>query len=70
VPPMLDNGMAHLSSPYMFAETIKRLESLLQARGQAIFCRIDHSGEAEKAGLKMPPKQVIIPARGCRIIQQ
>jgi D-alanyl-D-alanine carboxypeptidase len=70
VPPVLDNGMAHLSSPYMFAETIKRLESLLQARGQAIFCRIDHSGEAEKAGLKMPPKQVIIPARGCRIIQQ
>jgi uncharacterized protein (DUF302 family) len=60
VPPMLDNGMAHLSSPYRFAETIKRLESLLQAQGLAIFCRIDHSGEAEKAGLKMPPTQVII----------
>jgi uncharacterized protein (DUF302 family) len=60
VPPMLDNGMAHLSSPYTFAETIKRLESLLQAQGLAIFCRIDHSGEAEKAGLKMPPTQVII----------
>jgi uncharacterized protein (DUF302 family) len=57
---MLDNGMAHLSSPYRFAETIKRLESLLQAQGLAIFCRIDHSGEAEKAGLKMPPTQVII----------
>jgi uncharacterized protein (DUF302 family) len=60
VPPMLDNGMAHLSSPYTFAETIKRLESSLQAQGLAIFCRIDHSGEAEKAGLKMPPTQVII----------
>jgi uncharacterized protein (DUF302 family) len=57
---MLDNGMAHLSSPYTFAETIKRLESLLQAQGQAISRRIDHSGEAEKAGLKMPPTQVII----------
>jgi uncharacterized protein (DUF302 family) len=71
VPPMLDNGMAHLSSPYRFAETIKRLESLLQALGLAIFCRIDHSGEAEKAGLKMPPTQVsfsAIPRVGRRMM--
>jgi uncharacterized protein (DUF302 family) len=60
VPSMPDNGMAHLSSPYTFAETIKRLESLLQAQGLTIFCRIDHSGEAEKAGLKMPATQVLI----------
>lgn len=33
---------------------------MLQAQGLAIFCRIDQSGEAEKAGLKMPPTQVII----------
>jgi uncharacterized protein (DUF302 family) len=45
---MLDNGMAHLSSPYTFAETIKRLESLLQAQGLAIFCRIDHRGELKR----------------------
>jgi uncharacterized protein (DUF302 family) len=60
VPSLPDNGTAHLSSPYSVAETIKRLESLLQARGLTIFCRIDHSGEAEKAGLKMHPTQVII----------
>jgi uncharacterized protein (DUF302 family) len=60
VPSMPENGMVHLTSPYPFAETIKRLESLLQAQGLAIFCRIDHSGEAEKAGLKMPATQVII----------
>jgi uncharacterized protein (DUF302 family) len=60
VPSMPENGMVHLTSPYTFAETIKRLESLLQAQGLAIFCRIDHSGEAEKAGLKMPATQVII----------
>jgi uncharacterized protein (DUF302 family) len=60
VPSMSENGMVHLTSPYTFAETIKRLESLLQAQGLAIFCRIDHSGEAEKAGLKMPGTQVII----------
>jgi uncharacterized protein (DUF302 family) len=57
---MPENGMAHLRSPYSFAETIKRLESLLQAHGLTIFCRIDHSGAAEKAGLKMHPTQVIV----------
>ncbi len=55
-----DNGMVHLSSPYSVAETIQRLESLLQAQGLTEFCRIDHSGAAERAGLKMPPTQVII----------
>ncbi len=60
MPSLLDNGLAHLSSPYDFAETIKRLESLLQAQGLTIFCRIDHSGAAEKAGLEMYPTQVIV----------
>ena len=55
-----DNGMVHLNSPYPVAETVARLESLLQAQGLTEFCRIDHSGEAEKAGLTMPPAQVII----------
>ena len=60
MPSLPDNGLAHLSSPYAFAETIKRLESLLQAQGLTVFCRIDHSGAAEKAGLKMHPTQVIV----------
>jgi len=55
-----DNGMVHLSSLYSVADTITRLEALLQAEGLTEFCRIDHSREAEKAGLKMPPTQVII----------
>ena len=57
---MQDNGLVHLSSPYSIAQTTARLESLLQKQGLAVFCRIDHSGEAEKAGLKMRPTQVII----------
>lgn len=55
-----DNGMVHLSSPYSFAETVSRLESLLHAQGLTEFCRIDHSGEAEKCGLEMNPTQVVI----------
>ncbi len=60
MPSLPDNGMIHLSSPYSVAETITRLEALLQAQGLTEFCRIDHRGQAEKAGFKMPPTQVII----------
>jgi uncharacterized protein (DUF302 family) len=60
VPSLPDNGMVHLSSPYPLAETIKRLESLLQAQGLTEFCHVDHSGEAERVGLKMNPAQLVI----------
>lgn len=55
-----DNGMVHLASPYSIAETLKRLDSVLQSRGLAVFARVDHSGEAEKVGMKMHPTQLII----------
>jgi len=58
--PAAENGMIHLTSPYSVPETLRRLESLLQARGLAIFARVDHSGEAEKAGLKMRPTELLI----------
>src|SRR5580658_10358489 len=52
--------MQHLSSPYSVPETLKRIESLLREKGLTIFCRIDHSGEAEKVGLKMHATQLIL----------
>ncbi len=55
-----DNGMVHLSSPFSVPETLKRLEASLQSRGLAVFARIDHSGEAEKVGMRMQPTQLII----------
>jgi uncharacterized protein (DUF302 family) len=58
--PTPDNGMQHLNSAYSVSETLKRVESLLQEKGLTIFCRIDHSGEAAKVGLKMHPTQLIL----------
>jgi len=55
-----EHGLVHLSSSYSVAETAKRLEASLLAHGITIFCRVDHSGEAEKAGLHMPPTQLLI----------
>src|ERR1700727_1492575 len=47
-------------SPHSVPETIQRLSALLKSKGVAIFALIDHSGEAEKAGLHMPPTQLLI----------
>jgi len=54
------NGMAHLASPHSVPETLNRLEAVLTAKGVTVFARVDHSGEAEKAGLKMNPTQLLI----------
>jgi len=52
--------LVHLSSPYAVSETLKRLESVLQEHGLAVFARVDHSGEAVKVGWKMRPTQLVI----------
>jgi uncharacterized protein (DUF302 family) len=57
---MEDIGLVHLRSPYTVSETVKRLESALQAKGLNVFCAIDHSGEAGKVGLRMRPTRLII----------
>ena len=58
--PNLGNGLVHISSHYSVPETVERLESLLHAHGIALFCRINHGAEADKAGLEMRPTQVLI----------
>ncbi len=54
------NGLITLPSRYSVEETLTRLEQLLQEKGIKLFAVIDHSGEAEKAGLEMPPTKVAI----------
>jgi uncharacterized protein (DUF302 family) len=55
-----ENGMIHLSSPHSVSETLGRLETIVQSKGLTIFAKIDHSGEAAKAGLTMQPTQLLI----------
>jgi uncharacterized protein (DUF302 family) len=54
------NGMVHLPSPYSVTNTLQRLQSVIASKGLTIFARIDHSGEATKVGLKMPPTELLI----------
>jgi uncharacterized protein (DUF302 family) len=57
---MPDNGLAHVASRYTVDETVQRFQSLLAERGIKVFALIDHSGEAEKIGMKMPPTKLIV----------
>jgi uncharacterized protein (DUF302 family) len=41
-------------------ETLQKLKGLLQAKGVTLFAVIDHSGEAEKVGMKMRPTKLAI----------
>jgi uncharacterized protein (DUF302 family) len=53
-------GFISKPSQHSVPETIRRLSALLKSKGVAIFALVDHSGEAEKAGLKMRPTQLLI----------
>ena len=47
-----DNGIVDVLSNHSVDQTVERLKGILEAKGVAIFALIDHSGEAEKVGLK------------------
>lgn len=53
-------GFVSKPSKHSVTETVTRLSAILNAKGVAIFALVDHSGEAEKAGLKMRPTQLLI----------
>jgi uncharacterized protein (DUF302 family) len=55
-----DNGLIQVASRYSVDETVQRLEAAFRDKGIMIFALIDHSGEAEKVGLKMRPTKVVI----------
>jgi uncharacterized protein (DUF302 family) len=55
-----DNGLVQVASRYSVEETVQRLETAFKEKGMQIFALIDHSGEAEKVGLKMRPTKVLI----------
>jgi len=55
-----DNGIVTVLSHQSVDQTVKKLEETLQAKGVKLFALVDHSGEAEKAGLQMRPTKLLI----------
>lgn len=60
MPSASENGIVSLPSDHSVDEIVEKLKGILQAKGVALFALIDHSGEAEKVGLKMPPTKLLI----------
>ena len=58
--PSSENGIVTVPSHHSFEETAHQLEQTLAAKGIKLFAVIDHSGEAEKVGLQMPPTKLLI----------
>jgi uncharacterized protein (DUF302 family) len=58
--PIADNGIINKASNHSVDETVENLKGILQAKGVTLFALVDHSGEAEKAGLKMRPTKLLI----------
>jgi uncharacterized protein (DUF302 family) len=54
------NGVISVPSKHSVDQTVEKLRALLQAKGVTIFALVDHSGEAEKAGMKMRPTKLLI----------
>jgi uncharacterized protein (DUF302 family) len=53
-------GIIDIPSNHSVDETVERLRGILQARGVTLFALVNHSGEAEKAGMKMRPTKLLI----------
>jgi uncharacterized protein (DUF302 family)/uncharacterized membrane protein YidH (DUF202 family) len=55
-----DNGIVTLHAHQTVDQTVQRLERILEAKAIKLFAIIDHSGEAQKAGLEMRPTKLLI----------
>lgn len=66
------NGLVSIPAAHSVDETVEKLQGILQAKGVTLFALVDHSGEAEKAGMTMPPTKLLIfgsPKAGTPLMQ-
>ena len=58
--PIAQNGIVSIPSKQSVDHTVEKLEQILKAKGVNLFALVDHSGEAEKAGMRMRPTKLLI----------
>ena len=57
---IVGGGIVNIPSKHSVDETVNRLKNILQSKQITLFALIDHSGEAAKVGMKMPPTKLLI----------
>jgi uncharacterized membrane protein YidH (DUF202 family) len=55
-----ENGIVSILSHQPVDQTVQKLNEILRTKGVKLFALIDHSGEAEKAGMQMRPTKLLI----------
>jgi hypothetical protein len=63
-----EEGIVKIPSHHSVDETVDKLKAILQSKGVTLFALIDHSGEAEKVGMKMPPTRAPADAAQARAL--
>src|SRR5277367_5189763 len=53
-------GIINTLSNHSVDQTVEKLKGILAAKGVALFALVDHSAEADKVGMKMPPTKLLI----------
>jgi uncharacterized protein (DUF302 family) len=56
----LQSGIVARKSNHSVDVTVQKLRDLIETRGIKLFALVDHSGEAEQAGLHMNPTKLLI----------
>lgn len=59
-PAHADDTLVTKQSHYTVGETIDRIERAVTDKGMLLFARINHADEARKAGLEMPPTELLL----------
>ena len=55
-----DRGIIHKPGQHSVDRTVEKLTEILHSKGLTLFALVDHSGEAEKVGMKMRPTKLFI----------
>ena len=55
-----EKGIVSIASHHSVGETVEKVKQMLAAKGVKLFAVVDHSGEAEKAGLHMRNTKLLI----------
>ncbi len=64
-------GVVHHRSPHDTTATLERLRQAIAGAGATVFCELDQSAEAERAGLELRPTNLLVfgnPAAGTAVM--
>jgi uncharacterized protein (DUF302 family)/uncharacterized membrane protein YidH (DUF202 family) len=53
-------GIVDVPTNHTVDQTVEKLKNILQSKGVMLFALVDHSGEAEKVGMKIPATKLLI----------